>query len=57
MARAIAAGSTQASQRTLASSIRTLEVADEIRWRLGVVFPGDAVIPGETTPSRDTRRN
>jgi predicted dehydrogenase len=42
VARAIAAGDTQASQRTLASSIRTLEMADEIRRLLGVVFPGEA---------------
>ncbi|MET1088857.1 MAG: Gfo/Idh/MocA family oxidoreductase [Arthrobacter sp.] len=41
-ARAIAAGSTQASQRTLAASIRTLEVADEVRRQLRVVFPGEA---------------
>lgn len=45
-ARAVAAGRTQASQRTLAASIRTLEVADEIRRQLGVVFPGEAALPG-----------
>lgn len=39
VARAIAAGGTQASERTLAASIRTLEAADEIRRQLGVVFP------------------
>ncbi|MEJ1192045.1 Gfo/Idh/MocA family protein [Pseudarthrobacter sp. CCNWLW207] len=44
VARAIAAGSTQSGQRTLAASIRTLEVADEIRRQLGVVFPGEAGI-------------
>jgi hypothetical protein len=45
VARAIAAGGTEASQRTLAASIRTLEVADEIRRQLGVVFPGEAATP------------
>jgi hypothetical protein len=44
VARSIAAGSTQSGQRTLAASIRTLEVADEIRRQLGVVFPGEAGI-------------
>ena len=39
VARAIAAGRMQTSERTLAASIRTLEVADEIRCQLGVVFP------------------
>ncbi|PRB43335.1 oxidoreductase [Arthrobacter sp. MYb23] len=39
VARAVAAGKMQLSQRTLAASIRTLEVADEIRRQLGVVFP------------------
>ena len=48
VARAIASGSTQASQRTLADSIRTLEVADEIRRQLGVVFPGEAGSAGRT---------
>lgn len=37
-ARAVVAGSTQISQRTLVASIRTLDVADEIRRQLGVVF-------------------
>ena len=41
-------GSTQAGQRTLAASIRTLEVADEIRRQLGVVFPGEAARSGRT---------
>lgn len=49
VARAVAAGRTQASQRTLAASIRTLEVADEIRSHVGVVFPGEAALPGEAT--------
>ncbi|MET3203820.1 MULTISPECIES: Gfo/Idh/MocA family oxidoreductase [unclassified Arthrobacter] len=49
VARAVAAGQTQAGQRTLAASIRTLEVTDEIRRQLGVVFPGENV-PGEETP-------
>ena len=48
VARAIAAGNTQAGQRTLAASIRTLEVADGIRRQLGVVFPGEAAPPGHT---------
>ncbi len=39
VARAVAACTMQLSQRTLAASIRTLEVADEIRRQLGVVFP------------------
>jgi predicted dehydrogenase len=42
VARAIGAGSREASQRTLAASIRTLEVADQIRSRLGLVFRGEA---------------
>jgi predicted dehydrogenase len=46
VARAITAGSTEVSQRTLAASIRTLEVADEIRRQLGVVFPGEAARTG-----------
>lgn len=52
VARAVAAGHTQASQRTLAASIRTLEVADEIRRQLGVVFPGEAALPGEHAARR-----
>ena len=48
VARAIAAGDTEARQRTLAASIRTLEVADEIRRQLGVVFPGEAATPVRT---------
>jgi len=47
VARAVAAGQTQAGQRTLAASIRTLDVADEIRRRLGVAFPGEPAFPGE----------
>ncbi|WP_320537577.1 Gfo/Idh/MocA family oxidoreductase [Pseudarthrobacter sp. IC2-21] len=42
VARAIGAGSREASQRTLAASIRTLEVADQIRSQLGLVFRGEA---------------
>ncbi|NWL11099.1 oxidoreductase [Paenarthrobacter nitroguajacolicus] len=49
VARAIAAGSTQSSERTLAASIRTLEVADEIRRQLGVVFP----VPVTLLPSKE----
>ncbi|NQD86838.1 Gfo/Idh/MocA family oxidoreductase [Paenarthrobacter sp. CM16] len=41
VARSISSGDFQASQRTLAASIRTLEVADEIRRQLGIVFPGE----------------
>lgn len=48
VARAVAAGGTEASQRTLPASIRTLEVADEIRRQLGVVFPGEAATPART---------
>ncbi|WP_255770898.1 Gfo/Idh/MocA family protein [Pseudarthrobacter sulfonivorans] len=48
VARAISAGSTHAGQRTLEASIRTLEVADEIRRQLGVVFPGEPASPGRT---------
>lgn len=47
VARAVAAGQTQAGQRTLAASIRTLDVADEIRRQLGVVFPGESALPDE----------
>jgi hypothetical protein len=39
---AIGAGSREASQRTLAASIRTLDVADQILSRLGLVFRGEA---------------
>jgi predicted dehydrogenase len=45
VARAIAAGETETRQRTLASSIRTMEVADEIRRQLGIEFPGDGNAP------------
>lgn len=47
VARAVAAGEMEAGQRTLVASIRTMEVADEIRRQLGVVFPGEAAFPGE----------
>lgn len=47
VARAVAAGHTQANQRTLAASIQTLEVADEIRRQLGLVFPGESTPPGQ----------
>lgn len=49
VARAVAAGQTQAGQRTLAASIRTLAVADEIRRQLGVVFPGEDTLTDEET--------
>ncbi|HEY8701341.1 MAG TPA: Gfo/Idh/MocA family oxidoreductase [Arthrobacter sp.] len=45
VARAIAAGETETQQRTLASSIRTMEVADEIRCQLGIGFPGEGNAP------------
>jgi hypothetical protein len=41
VARSISSGHFQASQRTLEASIRTLDVADEIRRQLGIVFPGE----------------
>jgi len=47
VARAVAAGQPQAGQRTLAASIRTLDVADEIRRQLGVVFPGEETLAAE----------
>lgn len=42
VARAVAEGQAGVSERTLEASIRTLEVADEIRRQLGIAFPGDA---------------
>ncbi|MFH5880162.1 hypothetical protein [Arthrobacter sp. NA-172] len=45
VARAIAAGETETPQRTLASSIRTMEVADEIRRQAGLEFPGEGNAP------------
>jgi predicted dehydrogenase len=47
VARAVAAGALESGQRTLAASVRTMEVADEIRRQLGLVFPGEAAFPGE----------
>ena len=47
VARAVAAGQAQVSQRTLAASIGTLAVADEIRRQLGVVFPGEETLADE----------
>jgi predicted dehydrogenase len=41
VARSIAAGETESPQRPLASSIRTMEVADEIRRHLNIRFPGE----------------
>lgn len=41
IARAIAAGDREVPQRTLAASIRTMELADEIRRQLGITFPGE----------------
>jgi predicted dehydrogenase len=45
VARAIAAGKKETPQRTLASSIRTMEAADEIRRQLGIKFPGEGNTP------------
>ena len=45
VARAIAAGKKETPQRTLASSIRTMEAADEIRRQLGIKFPGEGTTP------------
>jgi len=45
VARAIAAGKTEIPQRPLASSIGTMEVADEIRRQLGIEFPGEGIAP------------
>ncbi|WP_284974812.1 Gfo/Idh/MocA family oxidoreductase [Arthrobacter sp. efr-133-TYG-104] len=39
VARAIAEGRKEAEPRTLSASVRTLEVADEIRRQLGIAFP------------------
>lgn len=45
VARSIAAGRSESPQRPLASSIRTMEVADEIRRQLGIEFPGEGNPP------------
>jgi hypothetical protein len=45
VARAIAAGDTETRQRPLASSIRTMDVADEIRRQTGIEFPGEGNAP------------
>lgn len=45
VARAIAAGKAESPQRPLASSIRTMEVADEIRRQIGIEFPGEGNAP------------
>ncbi len=45
VARAIAAGDTETRQRPLASSIRTMDVADEIRRQIGIEFPGEGNAP------------
>lgn len=42
VARAVAEGRTGVPERPLDASIRTLEVADEIRSQLGIIFPGEA---------------
>jgi predicted dehydrogenase len=49
VARAIAAGETEVPQRTLAESVRTMAVADEIRKQLGIRFPGEE--PQLVTPT------
>ena len=41
VARSIAAGQTESAQRPLASSIRTMEAADQIRLHLGITYPGE----------------
>jgi predicted dehydrogenase len=41
VARAIAAGETEAAERPLAASILALSVADELRRQAGIVFPGE----------------
>ncbi|GAB3253293.1 Gfo/Idh/MocA family protein [Arthrobacter pigmenti] len=43
VARAIGNGDTEATQRPLAESIRTMQVADSIRAQLGITFPGEAL--------------
>lgn len=50
VARIIASGGTQASERMLEDSIRTLEVADEIRSQLGLVFqePNTSTFEGKS---------
>lgn len=45
VARAIGAGQLETPQRPLASSIRTMEVADEIRRQLDIGFPGERSLP------------
>jgi len=45
VARSIAAGETESPQRLLASSIQTLEVADDIRRQLSIEFPGEGNQP------------
>ncbi len=50
VARTIAEGGLQAGQRMLADSISTLEVADEIRRQLGIVFPGETGKLDQPTP-------
>lgn len=56
VARAVAEGATQVSQRTLSASIRTLEVADEIRRQLDLVFPCEAAVPGKAATQRHAAR-
>ncbi|MFD5276901.1 Gfo/Idh/MocA family protein [Pseudarthrobacter sp. NPDC058362] len=51
VARAIAAGRTEVSERPLEASVRTLAVADEIRRQLAIAFPGEAAPP--TTPATE----
>ncbi|MEE2523246.1 Gfo/Idh/MocA family oxidoreductase [Pseudarthrobacter sp. J75] len=52
VARAIAAGQAETTQRPLAASIRTMAVADRIRQQLGITFPGET-LPSKTAPSED----
>ena len=41
VARSIHAGDCEVSERTLSESIKTMDVMDEIRRQLGIVFPGE----------------
>ncbi|MEO5781341.1 Gfo/Idh/MocA family protein [Arthrobacter sp. PAMC25284] len=59
VARAIANGDSEATQRPLSESIRTIAVADAIRNQLGIVFPGEGKTPAAptgTSQPADSRR-
>lgn len=49
VARAVAAGHREAPQRLLASSIRTMEAADEIRRQLGIEYAHPHTVPATAT--------